>query len=404
MKQQNKDTNNNFLLIGIDGGATKVSGWQIHVNEKDESFLLGQNNAERVYNNIPGFVADFKPIELAKQLAEKEMAQINPTDDEQQQAAVYVEACAQVIEELIEKCNNNRVLIGIGMPGLKTGDKRGIAMIANGPRMIRFSDQLERRLQIREIDFVQHIHKLGSDADYCGIGENYSEDGLLRDVKNGYYLGGGTGAADAMKLNSQLVPFDDAKEWIAKSWEMKNADGLSMEQFASSGGIQNMYAKISRIDRIELNAKQIYPPQIAEMAKDSDNNAIKTFNLIAENLAILLYERITTIFAGWQEMLTFINPNKPELIKDHPFRNHVFDRIIIGQRLGELFASDTGYSILKQPVLDKLDQFIQQSNSLDDNAKKHYKKLNAIIQVSKLRAAPALGAGINAYLNWKKQG
>ena len=330
------------------------------------------------------------------------MAQINPTDDEQQQAAVYVEACAQVIEELIEKCNNNRVLIGIGMPGLKTGDKRGIAMIANGPRMIRFSDQLERRLQIREIDFVQPVHKLGSDADYCGIGENYSEDGLLRNVKNGYYLGGGTGAADAMKLNSQLVTFDEAKEWIAKSWEMKNADGLSMEQFASSGGIQNMYAKISRIDRIELNEKQIYPPQIAEMAKDSDNNAIKTFNLIAENLAILLYERITTIFAGWQEMLTFINPNKPELIKDHPFRNHVFYRIIIGQRLGDLFASDTGSIILKQPVLNKLDQFIQQSNLLDDIAKKHYKNLNEIIQISKLRAAPALGAGIDAYLNWKK--
>jgi predicted NBD/HSP70 family sugar kinase len=402
MKQQNKYTDNNFLLIGIDGGATKVSGWQIRVNERDGSFLLGQNHGERSYNNIPGFISDFKPIELAKQLAEKEAVQINPTDDEQQQAAVFVEACAQIIEELIKKCNNNQVLIGMGMPGLKTEDKRGIAMIANGPRMIRFSDQLERRLKIREIDLVQPIHKLGSDADYCGIGENYSEDGLLRGIENGYYLGGGTGAADAMKLDGRLVPFDEAKEWIAKSWEMKNADGKSMEQFASSGGIQTIYADISGRDRVELNEQQIFPPQIAEMAKDGDKAAKKTYDLVVENLAHLFYERITALFAGWQGLFSFLNPNKPELLKDHPFRNHVFDRIIIGQRLGYLIASDTGSAILKQPVLNRLDQLIQQSNTLDNKAKEHYKNLNDLIHVSKLRAAPALGAGIDAYLNWKK--
>ena len=288
------------------------------------------------------------------------------------------------------------------MPGLKTENKRGIAMIANGPRMIKFSDQLERRLQIREIDIIQPIQKLGSDADYCGIGENYSSNGLLCDVENGYYLGGGTGAADAMKLNGQLIPFDEAKEWIAKTWEMKNADGKSMEQFASSRGMRNIYAELSGRDITELHDQQIYPPQIAEMAKDLDTAAKKTLDLIAENLAFLLYERISTLFSGWQDLFSFLNPNKPKLIKDHPYWNQVFDRIIIGQRLGDLFASAAGSVVLKKPVLRKLDELIQQSNALTDEAKKHYKNLNAMLQISKLRAAPALGAGIDAYLNRKK--
>lgn len=393
---------NNFLLIGIDGGASKVSGWQVLVNEKDFSFSLGNEYALRSYNEIPGFISNFKSIELTKQLAEKEATQINPTDDEQQQAAVYVETCAQVIEELIKKCKNNRVLIGLGMPGLKTEDQRGIVMIVNGPRMIRFADQLERRLQIRKIDLIQPIQKLGSDADYCGIGENYSEKGLFHDIENGYYLGGGTGAADAMKLNGQLIPFDTAKEWIAKSWEMQNSDGKSMEQFASSRGMRNIYAEISGRNISELHKKQIYPPQITELAEGGDMAAKKTFELITENLALLLYERITTLFAGWQGLFTFLNPNKPELLKDHVFRKCVFNRIIIGQRLGELFELASGSVILKQPVVNKLDQLIQQSNFLDRTAKEHYKNMNAIIQESKLRAAPALGAGIDAYMNWEK--
>jgi predicted NBD/HSP70 family sugar kinase len=393
---------NNFLLIGIDGGASKISGWQVIVNEEDGSFALGNEYAIRSYNKIPGFISNFKPIELAKQLAEKETGQINPTEDEQQQSAVYVEACAQVIEELIEKCKSNRVLIGLGMPGLKTENKRGIAMIANGPRMVQFTDQLERRLQIREIDLIQPIQKLGSDADYCGIGENYSDSGLFHDVKNAYYLGGGTGAADAMKLDGALIPFDSVKKWIAKSWEMQNSDEKSMEQFASSRGMRNIYAEISGRAMTELHEQQIYPPQIANMAKDGDTSAKETFKLITENLSLLLYERITTLFAGWQGLFTFINPNKPKLFKDHPFRNRVFERIIVGQRLGELFESQTGSVILKQPVVNKLDQLIQQSNFLDSTAKEHYKNIKAIIQESKLRAAPALGAAIDAYLNWKK--
>lgn len=396
--------NNNFLLIGIDGGASKVSGWQIVVDQQNNSFSLGKEHAERSYSQIPGFISDFEPLNLNRQLAERDANKIDPTDDEQQQAAVYVEACSQVIEELVEKCNQSKILVGLGMPGLKTDDKRGIAMIANGPRMIQFSDQLERRIKLKQIKFVQPIHKLGSDADYCGIGENYSKDGLFHEVENGYYLGGGTGAADALKLNGQLIPFDIAKEWIAKTWEMQNDDGQSMEQFASSRGIRKIYSDISEKNISELHEKEIYPLQIAEFAKNGDTAAIKTFTLITENLALLLYERITTLFAGWQGLCSFLNPKKPKLSKKHTFLGNVFNRIILGQRLGELAELEAGLVVLKKPVIEKLDLFIQESEVLDSNAKKYYNNLKSIIQISKLRAAPALGAGIDAYLNWKEKG
>ena len=393
---------NDFLLIGIDGGASKVSGWEVIINENDKSFYLGNGHSERVYSRIPGFIPNFKAVELMKQLAERDACKINPTDAELQQAAVYVEACAQVIEELVEKSNQKRILAGLGMPGLKTEDKRGIAMIANGPRMIHFADQLENRIQKGQIEFIRPIHKLGSDADYCGIGENFSEDGLFYDVANGYYLGGGTGAADAMKLDGKLIAFDVVKDWIAKSWEMQNINEQSMEKFASARGMRNIYSELSGKSITELHEQKIYPLDIANMAKKGDNIAKKTFSLISDNLALLFYERITTLFAGWQDLFSFINPNKPELLKDHPFKKSLFDRIIIGQRLGQLFESEAGSVILKLPVLKKLDKLIQRSKVLDDAAKKHYKNLDCIIQTSKLRAAPALGAGIDAYINWKQ--
>ena len=139
---------NNFILIGIDGGATKVNGWAIQVNDKEDTFTLADVNSERSYRKIPGHIPDFKPVQVTDQLKERDSGNIKPTNDEEQQGAVYIEACAQVIEEIAEKHNKKSVLVGLGMPGLKTENKRGIAVVANGPRMIRYCDQLEKRLSV----------------------------------------------------------------------------------------------------------------------------------------------------------------------------------------------------------------------------------------------------------------
>ena len=142
-----KDT----VLIGVDGGATKVSAWQIEYNGQKDIFSMGKLNAQKSYLDIPGHIADFKPIDVPTQIAERDQGIINSTDSELQQQAVYVEACAQVIEEIAKQSGKSKVLVGIGMPGLKTEDKRGIAVVANGPRMLEYSDLLEERLKFSPI-------------------------------------------------------------------------------------------------------------------------------------------------------------------------------------------------------------------------------------------------------------
>lgn len=385
-------------IIGIDGGATKVSAWNVIYDEVTSGFALGEINVQKSYREIPGFIPDFKPVELSVQLKENEQNDIRPTKDEEQQAAVYVEACAQVVEEMVKRTGQSRILIGIGMPGIKTADKRGIAVVANGPRMLNYAEHLEGRLSIKRIELARPIAHIGSDADYCGIGENYAAEGAFRPINNGYYLGGGTGVADALKLDGKLLPFDQTKSWLAKSWEMKTESGISLEKFASAGGIQSLYAQQAGQSVEQLNQDGIYPLQIARMAADGDANARQTFKMVADSLSMLLFERITTLFAGWQGFFSFVNPNRAPLSDQHPYLGKLFDRLVIGQRLGELFDSPAGQEVLRAPVLEKLKHSIETSAILSDDAKAHYANLDKIVITSRLREAPALGAGIDAVL------
>ena len=390
----------NFLLLGIDGGATKVSGWEIHVDPDRQTFKLGEAQADRSYRDIPGHLPEFTPVPIPRQLKERDENAIKPTAEEEQQAAVYVEACAQVIEEIVKRTGNHQALVGLGMPGLKTPDRRGIGVVANGPRMIHYCRQLEERLQMADIRLITPIDHIGSDADYCGIGENYSDEGLFSDVVNAYYLGGGTGVADAMKLDGELVPFDATKEWMAKSWEMKADDGRSLERFASAGGIQSIYADLSGVDVAELNQKHIFPLQMAELAHQGDTVAKDTYALVVEKIARLLFERITTLYSGCQGVFEFLNPNRPALATKHEFMGKLWERIIIGQRLGEVLDSSAGKEVVRLPLIQKLQQLINSAGALDEKAKKHYRDIDNLIKTSKLREAPVIGAGIDAYLTY----
>ena len=72
-----------------------------------------------------------------------------------------------------------------------------------------------------------------------------------------------------------------------------------------------------------------------------------------------------------------------------------------GARNDELFQTDIGKQVLRNPVIEKLSTLISNSENLDAEAKEHYADLNILIKTSKLREAPALGAGIDAYLTYK---
>ncbi len=392
------------IIVGVDGGATKVSAWQVIFDHEKKIFRLGENNAEGKYAEIPGFLKDFTPVDVGLQFRELAENHIRQTDAEKQQEAVYVEACARAIIQIARSSNAHNLIIGIGMPGLKTGDKRGINVVANGPRMLHYSDLLEERLRLENIQLAAPIARLGSDADYCGIGENYAGDGAFRPVENAYYLGGGTGVADALKLHGSLLPFDQTKSWLAKTWEMKYSDGRSLERFCSASGIQSIYAAHSGLEISTLNESGIFPPQIAQKALERDQAAADTFRTVTGALAAIIYERLETIYCGWQKTFEFMNPNRESLTADHPFRETLLDRVVLGQRLGQLFVDPAGEKVLTVPLQTLLDEKIQNSSRLDDKAKKHYQHVSRFLIPSHLREAPALGAGIDAFFSWENEG
>jgi predicted NBD/HSP70 family sugar kinase len=391
----------NILLIGIDGGATKVAAWQVNAEDNGKTFSLGDKNAVVNYNQLPDFDANFTPQLLNTQLSEFRAHEIKTTPDEDKQGEVYISACSKAVASLAQSISASTLLLGIGMPGLKTADKRGIAVLVNGPRIPEYAACLEEKLKQAGISLAAPIHKLGSDADYCGIGENYAKHSNFSNIQSAYYLGGGTGAADAMKLNGRLLPFDDAKAWIAKSWEMQNDHKISLEKYASAAGIQYIYAQNAGRTLQEIQESKLYPHQIAEQALTGDKPARQTFTDIANNLSLLLYERITTLHCGWQNLFSFVNAGRAIPQKEHPFLGNLFDRIIIGQRLSELMRSRPGQELLTIPLLDTLSRLINDSTCLDEQTKAHH--LHGTIfrserlVFSTLREAAALGAAIDAY-------
>lgn len=393
-------------IIGIDGGASKVSAYIVEVSEDGKNYTLGKENSVKEYRNYPDFQYDFQPVSLPIQLEQIQNNTIELTPPEIKQSKVYYTAFRDVISDLTTFIKAESVLIGIGMPGIKTADRRGIAAMANGPRMPDFATEIERRLDAAGIALAEPITKLGSDADYCGIGEEYAENGAFRNIKNAYYLGGGTGAADALKLHGKLISFDACNDWIAKTWEMCDKNGKSMEIYCSANGIQSVFSELAGIPQSELNKNKIYLEHTLEFAAKEDRASIATWQIVSEKLADLLFERISTIYSGWQNQFSFINPNKPTLISNHKYRNTLLDRIVMGQRLGKLFQNPLAQKYFVEPLIENLSELVSKSKFLDEHAKKHYLqsgKFNTkIIIASQLREAPALGAGIKAFVKFNE--
>ena len=393
----------NILLIGIDGGATKVSGWVINYQEQTQLFQLSDINLQKKYSDYPDFNPGYTPVDIKTQLDEMNK-EIHLTMEEKKQGDVYMKTAADVIIGLLKKFPEKKALIGIGMPGLKTADKRGISAIANGPRMPGYSEFIELKIREENLTPGAPIAHLGSDADYCGLGEEYSADGLFKDVRNAYYLGGGTGVADALKLEGKLIPFDQAKSWIAKAWEMLCDKGISFERYASASGIQFIYSRYSNIPVEELNNNHIYPPQILEKALSDDKAAVDTINDVSIYIATLIYERITTIYSGWSGLFSFVNPARELTEKDHKYRGVLLDRIIIGQRLGDLLDDSKQTPLLWSRIIERLSELFSKSN--DNRLKKNYLQNGRFredfIAISRLREAPAIGAGVDAWITCNK--
>ena len=440
------------LLIGVDGGATEVKAHAVSCDDlhKPSSFELQPESASRVYARV----ADFAPLPVTEQLVQRDAGAVKRTDKEVEQGRLYVRAAAETVVDVAKQCGATRVLVGIGMPGLKTPDGRGINAINNGPRMPDYLNDLEKDIAAAGVELVSPIAALGSDADYCGLGEEYAADGLFRDVQNAYYAGCGTGIADALKLRGKLLPFDHAKSWIQKSWQIASALGPTFEKLVSAKSLNRVYTDLCRgtkarrhkgtkdhvaagprtgrghalrgtavsaADADEGTAPgavahgQSEPRRVSErkaatgqypevVAAAGDAVAIAWMSTAALVLAELVFERMWTIKLGRADA-----PHRgdayAQLDPNHEFRGTLLDRVIIGQRLGQIYA-DPAY---REVFGDKLDAALAAliAGSGDADMCDAYMKHSAgppspaqlkpgLVLPSKLRAAPALGAAVAA--------
>jgi len=125
-----------------------------------------------------------------------------------------------------------------------------------------------------------------------------------------------------------------------------------------------------------------------------------TFSEVSTYLAKLIFERLETIYSGWQNRYEFLDPDRDNLKVNHPYRKTLLDRIIIGQRLGKLLDKSSEPMLLWEPFQRDLYKNIEQSKTLTLEAKDHYLEENNLkknlIMISKLDHAPVLGAGIAA--------
>lgn len=380
----------NILLIGVDGGATEIKAHEVIAQQSgdERSFKLGAASASRVYERV----ADFTPVPVAQQFSERDLDAIEIKPSEKKQADKWIDAAFEAIAEVVKgAASTGPVQIGVGMPGLKSPDKRGIVVINNGPRLPKYLEQLEAKLEAANIKLAAPIAALGSDADYCGIGEEFASDGLFRDVDNAYYMGAGTGVADAMKLKGKLVTFDEASGWIQKSWQVASSFGPTFEKLISAKSMNETYHRL--VGHLS-DAGAKYPEVDAAAGQPIAMSWMESVAMLA---AELIFERLQTITTG-RPTRTDRGEAYAALNADHAYRGTKVDRVIIGQRLGQICSQpQKGLDVLSR-IKEYLAAFISESKNNDlIEAYAPKGQLNASLLVaSKLRAAPAIGAAVAA--------
>ena len=208
------------LLAGIDCGATKVMVQSGVYSSKTNKISPGPINLEFYYSDHPDWDSKFMPVPLDTQKSEYQSDNISLSYEEINQSNVIIDTIVSSIK-IIEDHK-----IGLCYPGLK--NHKGIVVMANGPRIP---------------NLTHHIHPVKSilnDSDCCVIGELKSTIGMMQDTRNGIYIGGGTGIADGIILNGEILNLINTVG-VPRSWEINVSSNETVETLLSPAGIIKRY-------------------------------------------------------------------------------------------------------------------------------------------------------------------
>jgi hypothetical protein len=354
-------------LIGVDGGASGVRAHEVELMENRGQRVLSARLAPsaREWPSTPGYRT---PAERGFESAEL----LGPLDAlELDQAWRRIETTAHCILDIARARGAARVLVGVAMPGVKTPDGRGIAFARHGPRNLDFAEKLEHLLRSEGLELAAPIRRLESDGWCAGLGEEYAEDGLLRGADCAYYLGGGTGLAEALKLNGELVPLETLEAWFPRAWKLREPlDERSYDDVLSTRGLNALYEGLGGVSG--------FPEQAAA----SDARAQRLFELTGERLAILVVERVCALRAR--------GPDTPEYPGPHEIA-----RVVVGQRLGQLLGDERTRAWFERAYCSFAGTLLRERR-LDG--------VNWTTRISTLRAAPAIGAAASALLEARASG
>ncbi len=350
------------VLVGVDGGASGVRAHSIEVLA-DASLCLGEHSFEADYALAPGF----EPVPIEQQAAELHAPVLGAA--EREQGRRWIAAMATCIAAVARDADL-APLVGIGMPGRKTADGRGLALVRNGPRIPDFLDRLEARLAAAGLE-AEPIARLLGDGECCGLGEERATTGLLRGMRDAYYVASGTGVAEALKLDSSLVTLDELSEWFPKAWQLQDERGESIESSLSIAALNRRWLRETERPR------PLRPTAWLEDHADADAPAAAALAHLGTALAGLLHQRLVLLGE----------------------RGRTLQRIVIGQRLAQLWTHERARAFLTPTTERELARLLvaRTPDALaapylepGDGASAGLRE--GLLVASELRAAPALGA------------
>ena len=280
------------LLAGIDCGATKVMVQSGVYSSKTNKISPGPINLEFYYSDHPDWDSKFIPVPLDTQKSEYQSDNISLSYEEINQSNVIIDTIVSSIK-IIE---NHK--IGLCYPGLK--NHKGIVVMANGPRIP---------------NLTHHIHPVKSilnDSDCCVIGELKSTIGMMQDTRNGIYIGGGTGIADGIILNGEILNLINTVG-VPRCWEINVSSNETVETLLSPAGMIRKYNDQNN-EKVKVLADLIHK---------------KEFNKIMDD-ALRAFLKLVKVRERFFES-----------------QNEEVQEIVIGQRLGKFF-SDLGEKYLEK--------------------------------------------------------
>ena len=286
-------------ILGIDCGGTKVMAQSASFNSESGLVSPGEFYLEENYSDSPNWNPKFISVHLDLQRQEFAAGNICLTEAEMNQGDVMVETIKTVISEIpinsspFKGENKRGVNINIGLcfPGIKNDG--GVVIMANGPRI---PDLLER---------IQGIDSIYNDSDCCVVGEWKATIGKLQNCKNAVYIGGGTGIADGIILNNELIDFTKRDD-VKRSWELIMENGQSVESCLSPKGM---------IDHWNFSQKE----------------KVKSLDQLSQK------ENAKLIFEKTVEAFSFLIQDRVQFFRSN---NAIIEKIVIGQRLG-MFMADS---------------------------------------------------------------